>query len=488
MRRPLTRRHRLVVACVIAAAAVSTAPPASAAFPVLGPGYFQRDWLTTPAAGELSLGADSVQPDGSLLLVVRTAGAVSELRRYRPTDTTVAQGQLVMRDSDSTSSLQDVARVRGHLLVSEAYDPDHDYGRLLQVDPHSPAPRELLRWQDPFDIVTDPITGGLVLFDCPPGVDCFTTKGSTGVTQNDDERRIVAIDPATHHLTTLVPQTGKDVVGQFGVAISDDGQSIFASHKVSGIDVYARHSGALSGRIPTAALVDWMSYGPSHGCFAGQLVYQLDDGSIWSVRPDAALPVSRLVASSAQGLALVAGMINFDLQGRLLAVAARNFGSGSLTRIDCRPVPAPEGAPAAQGPTRQSHAHPAKAGRQPPAGHPQPPVSGHSPGGAPGPAAPPGSAQTAPGTQPVTQPAQAPTFGHAAQGAAGAQPGLADAAEDTPQLGFSASRRRPHEPAPAAVWFAAALLATAGTAAHRSLDRATHRRSDLHAPFRKAHP
>jgi hypothetical protein len=457
---------RRVPSAVVATALFSLAgaAPARAAYPVLGPGYYQRDWLTTSSSGEFE-SRHTILPDGSLLLLVEPRRDYYELRRFQPEDSRLSDGEVAGR----VGNVDDVKSVAGRIYFSQVYDTVNSYHRLLELDSRTGhAGGELFRWQWAFDIVVDPVTKGFVLFDCPASMDCFTTKGqpAPGVNGTDDYQRVVALDPVTGRKTDLVRDTGRPLGTQYAMALSADGQRIFVGRKESGIDVYERGTGRLLSTIATSAFVARIRFGPPYGCFANRIVYTLDDGSVWTVDPAMPGAPSRLVAATGEALQFNGKELAFDLQGRLVS-SEGSLADGHVTVIDCKPIPPPRNArPAADRPPQQRP----QQSDPPPTSGGRPGGSDGAAGGAPGPAAPPGSAQTATATQPVSQPVQAGSFGQAMQGASAPQAGLADAPEDTPQLGFSARARRPDPPTPVALWAVALLLAAAGAAVHRRLD------------------
>ena len=447
-------------------------PPTQAEYAVLAPGYVQEDLVDTSGYG----GAEHivVRPDGSLLVTARRSETISVGGEGPPPLHFYALPPSGGRLDDANRLPNQVSLAGGGLVARRGLvygisggprvenDPASDYP-LRAYDPTTGAMvREVVDWWIPhFQMTLDPVTADLVLLDRCAG--CDQNPGS-----------IVRLDPDTGERTELIPVNEQDPPTAIRdvLAFTPDGSTLFVAGGTAGIDAFDR-SGKLLYNIPTPHVLHGMVYGEANTCFEDTLFYLRDDQSLWAVVGPSATSVASPVAGAAPpnnhaGLTL-------DSQGRILtvtgldAVTAIGPDLSSPLRADCpAPTPAAPGPPAPSGEPAPEQALPAP---EPPA----PPLasSGDGGGASAGLAAPLGppaglAPQTATATQPQASAAsqasqqaaqQAGTEAAAQASAAPNAVALADAPEDQPVMGFSASARAPGPPAWASLALGAAAVA-----------------------------
>ena len=443
-----------------------------AAFPVLSPGYAQEDIVdTTGYSGARSLAVDA---GGSLLVTAQRSSGVRRsddegppLHFYRlpPSGGRLDDANRLPNEVGVSSG---GLGVRGGLIYGidgaprDPNDTDPKYP-LRAYDPETGAiVREVGDWWIPhFQMTVDPLTQDLVLLD---KCECLNDDSISGA--------IVRFNPDTGVRTVLVPddplETG--LSHRNVLAFTPDGETLFAAGGLAGIDAYNRE-GELLYNIAVPHVVHGMVYGKPGTCFEDVLFYLRDDQTLWAVvDPSATAPTAPVGGGS--GLDGFTGL-TLDAQGRVLtvtgldAVTAIGPDLSSPLRADCpAPTPAAPGPPAPSGEPAPEQALPAP---EPPA----PPLasSGDGGGASAGLAAPLGppagvAPQTATATQPQASAAsqasqqaaqQAGTEAAAQASAAPNAVALADAPEDQPVMGFSASARAPGPPA----WASLALGAVA---------------------------
>ena len=443
--------------------------PTEAAFPALSPGYVQEDVVDT--SGYSGARGLTVGPDGSILVVAMRPGSTDpnenvprHFYALPPTGGTLGDANRLPNEVDLESGL-----VVRHGLVygfGPPRDPNKpDSGHPLRA--YDPATGAVVRdivdwWFDHFQMGVDPVTGDLVLLDeceCPSG---DSLPGA-----------IVRFNPDTGARTVMVPDDPLETAFAIRTVLTftPDGSTLFAAGGLAGIDAYDRE-GELLYNIPTPHVVHGMVYGKPGTCFEDTLFYLRDDKSLWAVvKPSGSsfgAPVGGgAILNSSTGLTL-------DVEGRVLtvtsldAVTAIGPDLSSPLRADCSvaPVPLEPAPPTDEPPTEQALPTP-----EPP---PTPVASSGDGGGASaGLAAPLGppagvAPQTATATQPQASAAsqasqqaaqQAGTEAAAQASAAPNAVALADAPEDQPVMGFSASARAPGPPAWAPLALGAAAVA-----------------------------
>ena len=445
------------------------AGPTGAAFPALSPGYVQEDVVdTTGYSGARSV---TVVPGGSILVTAMRPGNTDPAQTVPkhfyslpPTGGRVDDASRLPPEVDVTGALA----VRGGLVYGfgpprDPNEPDSGH-QLRSFDPVTgELVREVVDWWHPnFQMGVDPVTGDLVLLD-----ECECPNGDSLAGP------IVRFNPETGARTVMVPDDPLETAFAIRTVLTftPDGSTLFAAGGLAGIDAYDRE-GELLYNIPTPHVVHGMVYGKPGTCFEDTLFYLRDDKSLWAVvKPSGSsfgAPVGGgAILNSSTGLTL-------DVEGRVLtvtsldAVTAIGPDLSSPLRADCSvaPVPLEPAPPTDEPPTEQALPTP-----EPPA----PPLasSGDGGGASAGLAAPLGppagvAPQTATATQPQASAAsqasqqaaqQAGTEAAAQASAAPNAVALADAPEDQPVMGFSASARAPGPPAWASLALGAAAVA-----------------------------
>lgn len=465
-------RAILAVLMLFGASVAGGSSSASAEYVAVERPLSQLIWARTADASSPPITAVAARPDG--LLVVATSPDQRAGRGYE-----VAGGELhLVADPETVLGpstrfgptrfgfsrlVVRKGRLYGLSVTANDVDEIGQKARLIELDLGTGAVlRDLGTWWWP-DLALDPSTGELVLyaFDCE--------RRCTGDSEQPGRvtHPLVRFDPDSGRRRTVVadrhdlPSDGASRCGSadgqarcedpFRVAVAPDGSSIvLASTRGTGDVVEVREpGGTLRRRLSIPRPADTIAVAPSSSCLGDMLVISSFDGSVAGVA--GILASGTGVRAIATGAPAGSSAMTVTAGGELVITRRSEVGqlscpttpAASVDKAAVAPGPAPQG-PVAGGPA------PAAAGSGPAPAAPTGPAGGT--GGSP----PPPPATPSPGV-----PVAAGPPAHAVQAVTSPVGALADAPEEQPVYGLSASSLPLVSP-----WWATMaglLVATGGT-------------------------
>ena len=396
----------LVLLVLAVGLGVSRPPAARAGYGFLADGFAQWDWARATSADRHQVLDAVARPDGWLIvstgdgydgwlhLVPPWGGLIDEHNRFGTEP--LAFRQLELLDG----------RLYG--LAHEGEPELRSAARLYELDPATgKVLRQLGLWWNQ-DLAVDPRNGELVL-----------------QTWQDTEpypHHLVSFDPDTGVSTTLVHDTDPKSDDPLEVAYNPEGTLLMTGHP-TGTDLdIRRRDGTLVHRLTTGGPIDDLVHGSDGTCFQGFAIYTRVDGTVWGISPrESSRPFSLAGAGKPAAVSFAA----LDHRGLVLVPRLTE-----VTLLACTGFRPPE-PPSATPPTLPVETEVQLAAAARPAG--------------------PGARPVAAAGAPTPQPPQPPLAGPAPPAAIGTQQalsqaiapqaGLADARDEEPVLGLSASSR-----------------------------------------------